>query len=1608
MESLNFDHSKIQSADSLEKKEVFVLQWLSSLEKDLQSITRDVLKPYQETLEKQLINYLNTTEPKPSKPTRHLIAQCFNNIYTNGDPRTVFDTIAAIQNILNNKKLTEPSIKIACVHVVGCLTEKHGQKVLSLVPESCTIFLKFYKAAKEQDIPMRYETLKSLGLALRGASRGCSDQIAKDITKTVRYSITDKYPIIRSVSAEVTEALYQNNLIPPPLTVLEFENTIGPWLKTMEGTDYLVRKRFASLIASVLHLSQNSPPPPKPGSKGKEAIVLTTILSIDDMLGLLPKLYLKTNAKEVRIAVVEAYALLIRTLGVAFMETHYQSISKMLIEFTAHSKLQNTRQDIVFVREASGFLLREVIGKVLSETGQILAIRELSIWIKSWASSDMDTPTDAALVSALDETSALLQELGPAAASAQEDLVDPLLSLIYHPSQQVKLALAHALSQLALALPQQLNKLLTKVSQSLQRELSGLSEKPDTLDRFVGFGQILSALIRTIPLRPLFASYDDAATIFSLSTQILRSQFVVKDYRVMSCQAQVAWTLIGALMSLGPNFVKVHISQLLLIWKNVFPKIQPKDTVVIRSDLEWGYLLFSKDAALSALHSFIQYNNKDLVTTDVAKRIVVCLNNALQFLGTVLAAYQGSEQMPPSLIHHKLYERECLMKKRLFACFKLLPPQLYESIYVPLLKVTIDTFALDPEKPDRFPSGNKDGSLFIETVVSSSLIDGDAFLVAQDSGAEERQISKLISSDSDVQQLENLISQTHICLTENDTHSLYLMHPESNKEHDLFGERVVSRLPPPAPVAAVDHAIELFSILFPVQTNAAQETTMEQLFKAASYQGTKISAVRKNGVQLNVLLALIGVLKHSMAKRTSFGSGPVYAAMRDIATPVLRSSDQTLRSAGAEILGRLARVNGNALFINPLMELLVNLVVNNRDPETRAGAVLAMGSILAYVGGMAAQSHLKTVIGILHSLAADSHPLVHTWSLQSLYLTIESAGLMFAQYVNSSLSLVAKLYMSDTHELSSVSANFLGGTSNAHVYPAFGRILYALVGVIGPELAFSAKLRDICFSLYQQFKNDDDPFVVIEAIRCTQNFIMFAPKFVDIPHLVPFLQKQIAGQISVIRKASVTCLYQLTQRDPEIVLQHAVNLEEQLFALLDVETDPMIRGEIKDILTNILKHVAPQKPSVWIDLCKSILAKSSAVATQNAQTEQVEENDDGEMITKTVEKPSKSAILLLPRWRTQVFALKCLRLVIKVTIETGVAYHLDLHAAREQKTKDPNADYLVMRIADLIRLAFNSSTATVNDLRLEGLLFLKELLEDFIPVQDPELPDHCLLEQFEAQIVSALAPAFNADAHPENTALACKVCAFFIGSGITKEMQSLSRPVKLLTNVLDIFAGNAENVYQPIPNAQVMVKLSLLDAWATLHRASKSVDGLIPILNGSLRLLSKLWFESLVGYSKLMVEFDSGQTEVMNSNLYGAAIRDVTLEYYKQSWIGMLSALSDMIENSIIRALFEEYDLEQGQNASFWILCGLCVESITSDQKTLVPVLECLQKILMMPIPLHEDIPELLSIFDRLSQTEDELVQKPVAVILYQLISKQGLDLLELRESATIDLKGSF
>ena len=90
------------------------------------------------------------------------------------------------------------------------------------------------------------------------------------------------------------------------------------------------------------------------------------------------------------------------------------------------------------------------------------------------------------------------------------------------------------------------------------------------------------------------------------------------------------------------------------------------------------------------------------------------------------------------------------------------------------------------------------------------------------------------------------------------------------------------------------------------------------------------------------------------------------------------------------------------------------------------------------------------------------------------------------------------------------------------------------------------------------------------------------------------------------------------------------------------------------------------------------------------------------------------------RWRTQLFALQCLRSICTTVAESGRREHLDTPYARAQGVVLQGM--LVQRVPDPIKMTFTASAAYVTEIRLEGLVVLRDVIEvkhiSFLPNLD--------------------------------------------------------------------------------------------------------------------------------------------------------------------------------------------------------------------------------------------------------------------------------------------------
>uniref|UniRef100_A0A8C6RN45 HEAT repeat containing 5A n=2 Tax=Nannospalax galili TaxID=1026970 RepID=A0A8C6RN45_NANGA len=873
----------------------------------------------------------------------------------------------------------------------------------------------------------------------------------------------------------------------------------------------------------------------------------------------------------------------------------------------------------------------------------------------------------------------------------------------------------------------------------------------------------------------------------------------------------------------------------------------------------------------------------DLLTEEVTQRLLPplpCAVHLLTQLSSILKTY-GSPLKTPSVVY----------RQRLYELLVLLPPETYKENLCAVLK----ELAAELTAPDSQAAAS--------TCLLPPLCHPDDLFI----------LSPLLQ-ETDHRFIEEqlLLGNGIACGSlEYDPYSIY--------ETDVEGDSVPKPLPPALSVGS--SAAKLFGVVCAHVEEAQRVLTLEQLL--SSIKLTK--GARQHTVQVHVVAAISNLLKYVAGSKGSLGPEEVRRLVLTLVLGALESSDRLLRCAAAEAWARLAQVVDDGSFTAGLAQVSFDKLKSARDVVTRTGHSLALGSLHRYLGGVSSSQHLSSCIGILYALSQDStSPDVQTWALHSLSLIIDSAGTLYNVHVEPTLSLIIMLLLNvpPTH---------------AEVHQSLGRCLNALITTLGPELqgnsALVSTLRTSCLLGCAVMQDNPDCLVQAQAISCLQQLHMFAPRHVNLSNLVSCLCVSLCSSYLLLRRAVLACLRQLVQREAAEVSEHVVTLakdgrgltadadirevglEGALLILLDRETDQNLCRDIRETLNHMLTSVAVQKLSLWLKLCKDVLAASAAVAcVDTTQEEEGSKGDDASVLTtRSDQKPHP---FTSPRWATRVFAADCVCRVINQCERAGRA-HLDIALAQERKKRDSRSDFLVLHLADLIRMAFMAATDHSDQLRLSGLETLLVVIRRFAATAEPEFPGHVVLEQYQANVGAALRPAFTLDTPPDVTAKACQVCSAWIASGVVSDLSDLRRVHQLLVSSLTkIQAGKESLSHLYNESASTMEILAVLKAWAEVyiiavqrHKIHKQTlktstcpeesvtngphppDGLLDLVRTDLGALSTLWFAALQDFALLTLpsEFAS-QLPVEGGAFYTAETMENARLHYHSSWALILHA----------------------------------------------------------------------------------------------------------------------
>ena len=151
------------------------------------------------------------------------------------------------------------------------------------------------------------------------------------------------------------------------------------------------------------------------------------------------------------------------------------------------------------------------------------------------------------------------------------------------------------------------------------------------------------------------------------------------------------------------------------------------------------------------------------------------------------------------------------------------------------------------------------------------------------------------------------------------------------------------------------------------------------------------------------------------------------------------------------------------------------------------------------VGGMALSALVGPTVTLLCSLARDPRQGLHCWALHALWLTADAAGLTYIPHVQATLGLCMDVLLSEEH-------------AGPGLYPAVGRLVNAMVAVLGPDLSPTSSVFSRCKSIVADMSSVQEAAAQLECVLYSQQLVLFAPQAVALHHHVATLRATLSSR----------------------------------------------------------------------------------------------------------------------------------------------------------------------------------------------------------------------------------------------------------------------------------------------------------------------------------------------------------------------------------------------------------------------------------------------------------------------------------------------------------------
>ncbi len=696
----NLDVGKLHSLPS-EQQNLYLFTFTLELESYINSLEHEGLCSQQTLLSKELHQIICLSSPAPTRVIRNSLGRCFARILNKGNRKSLYESINQLLAILNaGKGEKEPQTRHAAVHCLGEIFKAAGDSAISLSSLCCSSLIRLLKSAQGH-VGLRAAVFKTLGKVI-GALQGAADEsVARDIWKQARTAASgDRAALVQASASRCLEQLIRATSYFDNSN--DFEGLKTTIWKTCDSTVPPTRHAAASCLSSILVKSYTDAASDKLPTKAKKSkksskAQSTSIeegddeilrpespssskkhiskleLGLPELLSQLSVQYVRSStSNNARAAIAHCYVKIFTSFECGVVESMYGQIADhLLIDLLSSQSIAHDRYRVLLTRKFVRKILADCVGsRILGETGRSNAAKMLINGVlKNYPQviKERAQPSKHTLIGALDALAPLIRSLGSAFRGLGDSCREALTQVLQHSSYTVQIYVSYCLRALVLGCPQQLLPCASICMNGLNRELGLLVNGKQTSRRCIGNANGLSAVLSVSPLQPLYSSLEISSRVLSIATNLLKSSSQA-ELRISGTQVQVAWILIGGLMALGPNFVKIHISQLLLLWRNALPRPLTRENIGQRQIAEVGYLTHVRECALSSILSFMEFNSK-LVTSDVSTRIATMLQNTVEFLDSLPLPKSIDTTFRQSGTSLQIQDLTLMVRRRILQCY---------------------------------------------------------------------------------------------------------------------------------------------------------------------------------------------------------------------------------------------------------------------------------------------------------------------------------------------------------------------------------------------------------------------------------------------------------------------------------------------------------------------------------------------------------------------------------------------------------------------------------------------------------------------------------------------------------------------------------------------------------------------------------------------------------------------------------------------------------------------------------------------------------------------------------------------------------------------------